>query len=63
MFSIGSMAIGVSALIIVLSVMNGFDKEIKGRLLQVIPHIVVMFDDMLAPETYQNTEVTMIQIR
>ena len=61
MFSIGSMAIGVSALIIVLSVMNGFDKEIKGRLLQVIPHIVVMFDDMLAPETYLELRDSLIK--
>ena len=27
------------ALIVVLSVMNGFDREIKSRLLQVVPHI------------------------
>tara|TARA_S200000501_G_scaffold376459_1_gene431477 strand:- start:209 stop:1357 length:1149 start_codon:yes stop_codon:yes gene_type:complete len=35
------MILGVTALITVLSVMNGFDQEIKGRLLQVIPHITV----------------------
>ncbi|MAJ87940.1 MAG: lipoprotein-releasing system transmembrane subunit LolC, partial [Porticoccaceae bacterium] len=52
MFSVGSMAIGVAALIIVLSVMNGFDKEIKGRLLKVMPHLVVIFDDTLTPKTY-----------
>jgi len=37
-----AMALGVMALIIVLSVMNGFDREIKQRLLKVVPHITVM---------------------
>ncbi|MBV33594.1 MAG: lipoprotein-releasing system transmembrane subunit LolC [Porticoccaceae bacterium] len=40
-FSIIAMILGVTALITVMSVMNGFDQEIKGRLLQVIPHITV----------------------
>ena len=38
-FSLFAMAFGVMALIVVLSVMNGFDREIKSRLLQVVPHI------------------------
>ena len=33
--------LGVSILITVLSVMNGFDREIKQRLLQVVPHITL----------------------
>ena len=32
-------ALGVAALIIVLSVMNGFQKEVRDRMLSVIPHI------------------------
>ena len=40
-FSLGAMALGVAALIIVLSVMNGFDREIKSRLLKVVPHVTV----------------------
>ena len=39
-FSIGAMALGVTALITVLSVMNGFDSEIKERLLRVVPHVI-----------------------
>jgi len=35
------MALGVMALIVVLSVMNGFDREIKNRLLLVVPHATV----------------------
>lgn len=37
-FSLIGMALGVMALIIVLSVMNGFDREMKERILSVIPH-------------------------
>ena len=41
-FSLCAMALGVMALIVVLSVMNGFDREIKNRLLRVVPHITVV---------------------
>ena len=41
-FSLLGMALGVMALIVVMSVMNGFDREMKQRLLRVIPHGFVM---------------------
>src|SRR6187455_2028198 len=34
-------ALGVAALIIVLSVMNGFQKEVRDRMLSVISHVEV----------------------
>jgi lipoprotein-releasing system permease protein len=37
-------ALGVAALIIVLSVMNGFQKEVSDRMLKAIPHIQLMDD-------------------
>ncbi|MFT6254800.1 MAG: lipoprotein-releasing system permease protein [Granulosicoccus sp.] len=37
-FSLVGMALGTLALIVVLSVMNGFDREIKQRILSVVPH-------------------------
>ena len=40
--SVTSIALGVAALIIVLSVMNGFQKEVRDRMLSVVPHIEVM---------------------
>ena len=40
-FSLLGMALGTMALITVLSVMNGFDREIKSRLLKIIPHIEI----------------------
>lgn len=39
--SVASIALGVAALIIVLSVMNGFQKEVRDRMLSVVPHIEV----------------------
>ena len=35
-------AIGVAVLIIVSSVMNGFEKELRDRILNVIPHASIM---------------------
>jgi lipoprotein-releasing system permease protein len=49
-FSFVAMALGVMALIVVLSVMNGFDREIKGRLLQVLPHITVTRAEGYSPQ-------------
>ncbi len=37
-FSLLGMALGVMSLIVVLSVMNGFDREMKARILSVVPH-------------------------
>jgi lipoprotein-releasing system permease protein len=39
--SIAGIALGVAALIIVLSVMNGFQKEVRDRMLSVLSHIEV----------------------
>ncbi|MBP4046035.1 lipoprotein-releasing ABC transporter permease subunit [Chromobacterium violaceum] len=41
LISIVGIALGVAALIIVLSVMNGFQKEIRGRILSVASHLEV----------------------
>ena len=40
--SVATIAVGVMALIVVLSVMNGFQKEVRDRMLSVIPHIEVI---------------------
>ncbi len=45
MISMLGIALGVAALIIVLSVMNGFQKEIRSRILGVTPHIQVTADN------------------
>jgi lipoprotein-releasing system permease protein len=49
-FSFCAMALGVMTLIIVLSVMNGFDREIKQRLLNVVPHITLKHNNSISPQ-------------
>ncbi len=42
MLSVAGIALGVAALITVLSVMNGFQKEVRDRMLSVLSHIEVL---------------------
>ncbi|MGB8516680.1 MAG: ABC transporter permease, partial [Gallionella sp.] len=44
LISMLGMALGVMALIVVLSVMNGFQKEIRERMLGASPHLEVVAD-------------------
>ncbi|MEO6033456.1 MAG: ABC transporter permease, partial [Burkholderiaceae bacterium] len=46
-------ALGVAALIIVLSVMNGFRQEVQDRMLAVIPHVEVLSADGSALPDWQ----------
>ncbi|HEX4233834.1 MAG TPA: ABC transporter permease, partial [Caldimonas sp.] len=48
-------ALGVAALIIVLSVMNGFQKEVRDRMLSVVAHIEVLQADGEALPDWQRT--------
>ncbi|MGR5396964.1 ABC transporter permease, partial [Vibrio alginolyticus] len=63
LISMLGIALGVAALIIVLSVMNGFQKEVRDRMLSVLAHIEVMAPGSLpdwqrtANEAMQNKEV------
>ena len=45
--------IGISSLIVVTSVMNGFEKELENRILGVIPHAVITSD--IPIQDYENT--------
>lgn len=47
--SMAGIALGVAALIIVLSVMNGFQRDVRDRMLSVLPHIE-LFAPGAAPE-------------
>ncbi|OSI36157.1 lipoprotein-releasing ABC transporter permease subunit [Neisseria dumasiana] len=53
MISIIGIALGVMALIVVLSVMNGFQKEIRGQLLNVAPHAEIGYYDLGNGESWQ----------
>ena len=64
LISMAGIALGVAALIVVLSVMNGFQKEVRDRMLSVLPHIEVydasgsMTDwRTVAREAFQDKEV------
>ena len=61
--SVASIALGVAALIIVLSVMNGFQKEVRDRMLSVIPHVEIRaskgaLTDVEGVERYFRRKVT-----
>lgn len=55
-FSLFAMALGVMALIVVLSVMNGFDAEIKQRLLRVVPHITAESPEPISVQQIRDLE-------
>jgi lipoprotein-releasing system permease protein len=40
--SVAGIALGVAALIVVLSVMNGFQKEVRDRMLSVLSHVEIL---------------------
>ncbi|MEB0013137.1 lipoprotein-releasing ABC transporter permease subunit [Glaciimonas sp. Gout2] len=64
LISMAGIALGVAALIVVLSVMNGFQKEVRDRMLSVLAHIEV-FDgsgempnwEEIARQAFNNKEV------
>ncbi len=51
--SVIGIALGVAALIIVLSVMNGFQKEVRDRMLSAIPHVELLSADGAALPDWQ----------
>jgi lipoprotein-releasing system permease protein len=59
--SMVGIALGVAALIIVLSVMNGFQKEVRDRMLSVISHVEVVADDGNALPSWQQTANATLQ--
>jgi lipoprotein-releasing system permease protein len=54
--SILGLVLAISLLIIVLSVMNGFDKEMRERILSLVPHIT-MYSDMPIGDWHKNVEL------
>ncbi len=48
--SIAGIALGVTALIVVLSVMNGFQRDVRDRMLSVIPHVQIEAVDATLPD-------------
>ncbi len=64
MISMAGIALGVAALIVVLSVMNGFQRDVRDRMLSVLAHIEIFSPDgtlpdwkLTAKESLQNPKV------
>ena len=61
--AVTGLSIGVASLIIVMSVMNGFEKELQNRILGVVPHAVIFSEEpikdyeVLIDKIKQNDEV------
>ena len=63
LLAIVGLSIGISSLIVVTSVMNGFEKELENRILGVIPHSVLVSNDpindyeLLIKKVNENKEI------
>ena len=51
--SIFGLSLGVAILITVMSVMNGFDREMRDSILGVVPHVTVISEENLTSEAWQ----------
>ena len=67
-FSMAGIALGVLSLIVVVSVMNGFEAQLKDKILGVIPQVIVSTDanktsnwQPLIPELKQNPQINNVQ--
>jgi lipoprotein-releasing system permease protein len=56
-FSIVGISLGIAALIVVLSVMNGLEGQLKKRILGILPHIVVASENPVQLPPYLETQV------
>ena len=50
--SIFGLALGIAILITVLSVMNGFDREMRENILGIVPHITINSDENLSIDAW-----------
>ena len=51
-FAVAGVAVGVMTLIVVLSVMNGFDQELRSRIRGTLTHIIITKGGMYGLENY-----------
>ena len=60
--SVLGIALGVMVLITVLSVMNGFDSEIRQRFFTVAPHVTINFPSSSLPSNWSKLKKTVATI-
>lgn len=51
--SIFGLALGIAILLTVLSVMNGFDREMRQNILSIVPHVTISSDENLGAAAWQ----------
>jgi len=61
--SMAGIALGVAALIVVLSVMNGFQTQVRDRMLSVLPHIELYLPGVAPQQVLDNWEELAAQAR
>lgn len=63
--AIAGVFVGVAALIIALSVLNGFNGELKDRIVGVAPHITIQkfYSNPITPEEYKRAAAKLSQMR
>ena len=59
--SIFGLALGLAILVIVLSVMNGFDKEMRQSVLGIVPHITISTEENFNDTQWQEVRTTIQQ--
>ena len=57
--SIFGLALSVTILVTVLSVMNGFDREVRENILGIVPHITLSTSELYSLEDWQAVEATL----
>ena len=60
LISMAGIALGVAALIVVMSVMNGFQKEVRDKMLSVLPHIEI-YDTYGSLPDWQGTATSVME--
>ena len=59
--SIVGLSVGIGILITVLSVMNGFDQEMRENILGIVPHVTVSSDENLSSEAWEEIAQTIYE--
>ncbi|MEK7259273.1 MAG: hypothetical protein AAB211_05695, partial [Pseudomonadota bacterium] len=53
LLTISGLALGITILITVLSVMNGFDREVRENILGILPHATIKAQERQTPEQWR----------
>jgi lipoprotein-releasing system permease protein len=59
--SIFGLALGIAILITVLSVMNGFDREMRENILGIVPHLTISTDENLGPAQWADIRASIAE--